>query len=98
MHVEYIEPKGTAMTEMFIELDSRRRASLAKLARHDRYLATVASDGTLTLTPAVVRSVLEDKLRQTPGYIEQLEHDAAHPETATEFDDWENPDSGNSSS
>lgn len=84
------------MPETFIELDSRRRASLAKLARHDRYLATVAPDGTLTLTPAVVRSIVEDKLRQTPGYIEQLEHDAAHPEYATAFDDWENPDSGDS--
>jgi hypothetical protein len=37
------------------------------------------------VTPAVVRPDVEDKLRQTPGYIEQLEHDAAHPETATAF-------------
>ncbi len=77
--------------QTFIELDSRRRAALAKIARHDRYLVDVAPDGTLTLTPAVVRSVIEDKLRQTPGYIEQLEHDAAHPETATEFTDWTAP-------
>jgi hypothetical protein len=41
------------------------------------------------------RSVVEDKLRQTHGYIERLEHDAAHPENATVFDDWEIPDSGN---
>jgi hypothetical protein len=34
---------------------------------------------------------MEDKLRQIPGYIEQLERDAAHPETATEFPDWTNP-------
>jgi hypothetical protein len=81
------------MRETLIELDSRRRASLAKVALHDRYLVDVAPDGTLTLTPAVVRSVIEDKLRQIPGYIEQLEHDAAHPETAIEFADWKNPDS-----
>lgn len=86
------------MTQTFIELDSRRRASLAKIARHDRYLVDVAPDGTLTLTPAVVRSVIEDTLRQTPGYIEQLEYDAAHPETATEFDDWKNPALGGGSS
>lgn len=86
------------MTQTFVELDSRRRASLAKLARHDRYLVDVAPDGTLTLTPAVVRSVLEDKLRQIPGYIEQLEHDAARPETGVEFDDWKKPDAGASGS
>jgi hypothetical protein len=86
------------MAEMLIELDSRRRASLAKIALHDRYFVDVASDGTITLTPVVVRSVLEDKLRQTPGYIEQLEHDAAHPEAATEFADWKNPDTDDSSS
>lgn len=79
------------MTQTFVELDGRRRASLAKIARHERYLVDVAADGTLTLTPAVVRSVLEDKLRQIPGYIEALEHDAAHPETAVEFADWKNP-------
>ncbi|AGC60999.1 hypothetical protein MULP_00970 [Mycobacterium liflandii 128FXT] len=75
-----------------IELDSRRRAALAKIALHDTYLVDRAPDGTITLTPAVVRSMLEDKLRQTPGYIEQLEHDAAHPESATAFTDWTKPD------
>jgi hypothetical protein len=74
-----------------IELDSRRRAALAKIALHDIYLVDRAPDGTITLTPAVVRSVMEDKLRQIPGYIEQLERDAVHPETATEFTDWTNP-------
>jgi hypothetical protein len=74
-----------------IQLDSRRRAALAKIALHDIYLVDRAPDGTITLTPAVVRSVIEDKLRQIPGYIEQLERDAAHPETATEFTDWTNP-------
>lgn len=86
------------MAGTLIELDSRRRAALAKIARHDRYIVDVAPDGTLTLTPAVVRSVIEDKLRQTPGYIEQLEHDAEHPESATEFADWTNPDVASGSS
>ncbi|OAT69364.1 MULTISPECIES: hypothetical protein [Mycobacteroides] len=86
------------MAETLIELDSRKRAALAKIARHDRYIVSIAPDGTLTLTPAIVRSVLEDKLRQTPGYIEQLESDAAHPEDATEFADWTNPAADNEES
>ncbi|BBY54050.1 hypothetical protein [Mycolicibacillus koreensis] len=32
------------------------------------------------MTPAVVRSKLEDQLRSQPGYIEKLERDAASPE------------------
>ncbi|BEL42015.1 hypothetical protein [Mycobacteroides abscessus] len=86
------------MAETLIELDSRRRAALAKIARHDRYIATIADDGTVTLTPAIVRSVLEDRLRQNPGYIDQLEHDAAHPENATAFSDWTNPTAGDETS
>ena len=50
-----------------IQLDSRRRAALAKIALDDIYLVGRAPDGTITLTPAVVRSVIEDKLRQIPG-------------------------------
>lgn len=45
-----------------------------------------------------MRSVLEDKLRHTPGCIEQLESDAAHPEDATEFCDWTNPTDDNEKS
>ena len=79
-------------TPTLIQLDSRRRAALAKIALHDIYLVDRAPDGTITLTPAVLRSVIEDTFRQIPGYIEQLERDAAHPEkTATEFTDWTNP-------
>jgi hypothetical protein len=81
-----------------IELDSRRRAALAKIALHDIYLVDRAPDGAITLTPAVVRAVIEDKLRQIPGYIEQLKRDAAHPETATEFTDWTNPGRSESTS
>ena len=73
-----------------IELDKRRRVTLPKSARHARYIVTAATDGTLTLTPAVVRSVLEDALRQRPGYIEQLERDAQDPRRAKRFD-WREP-------
>jgi hypothetical protein len=37
-----------------LEVDGRRRISLGALAAHDRYIAEVAEDGTITLTPAVV--------------------------------------------
>jgi len=69
-----------------IEVDKRRRVTLPKSARHTRYIVTAAADGTLTLTPAVVRSALEDALRQRPGYIEQLERDAENAERAVSFD------------
>lgn len=37
-----------------LELDSRGRISLGKLAQHDLYMAEVEDDGTIILTPAVV--------------------------------------------
>jgi hypothetical protein len=42
---------------VLVELDERGRASLARLGRHTRYLATVAPDGTIILTPAVVTTL-----------------------------------------
>ena len=39
---------------VLLELDARRRVSLGTLAKHNRYLAAVTADGTITLTPAVV--------------------------------------------
>jgi hypothetical protein len=45
-----------------VELDSRRRAALGRLARHSRYLAEVDEDGVITLTPAAVVSTLEATL------------------------------------
>ncbi|MEW6474130.1 MAG: hypothetical protein AB1679_17900 [Actinomycetota bacterium] len=45
-----------------VELDSRHRAALGRLARHARYLAEVDEDGIITLTPAVVVSAIETTL------------------------------------
>lgn len=45
-----------------VELDSRHRAALGRLARHSRYLAEVDDDGIITLTPAAVVSALEAAL------------------------------------
>lgn len=75
-----------------IEVDPRRRITLPKTAAHDLYMASTSPDGTITLVPAVVRSALEDALRQRPGYMEQLQSDAAaDPDLAVRFDDWEHP-------
>ncbi|OBF16406.1 hypothetical protein A5725_25015 [Mycobacterium kubicae] len=75
-----------------IEVDTRRRITLPKSAAHDLYMAATSPDGTITLVPAVVRSALEDALRQRPGYVEQLQSDAAaDPGRAVRFDDWEHP-------
>jgi hypothetical protein len=37
-----------------LQLDGRRRLSLGDLALHQYYLAELADDGVITLTPAVV--------------------------------------------
>ncbi len=46
-------------SEMFVELDGRRRASLGQLAKHDRYLARLHPDGVITLEPVVLVPVSE---------------------------------------
>lgn len=75
-----------------IEVDNRRRITLPKSAQYDLYMVSTSPDGTITLTPAVVRSALEDALRQRPGYMEKLERDAADPTRAVRFEDWEQPE------
>ena len=74
-----------------IEVDNRRRITLPKTAKHSVYMVSVSPDGTITLTPAVVRSALEDALRSQPGYIEKLERDAADSSCDVRFADWEHP-------
>lgn len=63
-----------------IEVDSRRRVSLGKLGRHDRYLATEQPDGTITLEPAVVLTESEHAYLQNVGLRRQIEDNRAHPE------------------
>jgi len=63
-----------------IELDSRRRASLAKLAKHDRYLASEEPDGTIVLVPAVVITELESRFRANADLVGQVKDNMAHPE------------------
>lgn len=66
---------------VLIELDGRRRASLARLGRpeHRRYLARVESDGTIVLTPAAVVP-----LAMTDEEIEALPDEAPNLARAAE--------------
>jgi hypothetical protein len=50
---------------VLVEIDSRGRASLARLAQNrTRFLGHVDDDGTITLVPAVVMSEMEARLRR----------------------------------
>ena len=83
--------KDEGMTQadepMLLEMDSRRRVNLSGLARHDRYLAEVEENGTITLTPAVVMGTAEfvrlmaDCSGNTPEYEakhrERTQHESA---------------------
>jgi hypothetical protein len=64
---------------ILIELDGRRRASLARLGRpeHRRYLARVEPDGTIVLTPA--RVVPADELART-DHLAVIDEIAALPD------------------
>jgi prophage tail gpP-like protein len=66
---------------VLIELDSRKRAALGRLAHHDRYLAHEEPDGTLVLTPAVVMAKQEaELLRGNPEFIASMKEKMRHPE------------------
>jgi len=80
----YTVPMDTTL----IELDNRRRAPLSKLAKaeHSRFLVSVSEDGTIILTPAVVISEMEARLRANPQLMAEIEHSIAHPEESVEFD------------
>jgi hypothetical protein len=71
------------MTDVLIELDDRRRASLGRIGRpeHRRYLAHEESDGTLILVPAVVMPESEARLLANHDLVEQIERTVADPST-----------------
>jgi hypothetical protein len=51
--------------KIVIDVDSRKRASLGRLARHERYIGEVSDDGVITLTPAKI--VPLPPTRRRPG-------------------------------
>lgn len=68
------------MTDVLIELDTRRRVSLGKIGHHDRYLAHEEPDGTLILEPAVVMTQAERDYYANPEIVRSVEDSRARPE------------------
>jgi hypothetical protein len=68
-----------ASDAVLVELDQRQRASLGKIASHTRYLATVESDGTITLKPAVVMTEAEAALLLNKDLVESIKEQRKDP-------------------
>ncbi|MDQ1294008.1 MAG: hypothetical protein QG608_1891 [Actinomycetota bacterium] len=68
------------MTEILLELDDRKRASLARIAQHSRYLVEIEPDGTLIMKPAVVMSEEEAAFLTNTALVAKIEEQRAHPE------------------
>jgi hypothetical protein len=78
--------KGRALMnegQSLLEVDSRRRISLGPLAKHDRYLVVVEDDGTIILTPAVVMSVAEARLRAATETVRRIDEFLDNPESSS---------------
>jgi hypothetical protein len=63
-----------------LEPDSRRRASLGKVGRHDRCIVHEEPDGTLIFDPAVVVSELEARFLANPALVQRIEDSRKRPE------------------
>lgn len=74
------------MTDILIELDDRRRASLGRVGRHEKYLAHEEDDGTIILRPAVVMTETEAALLANPELVARIQHSLDHPETRVRRD------------
>jgi hypothetical protein len=66
-----------------LELDARRRVSLGAIASYDRYLVDVEDDGTIVLTPAVVMSAAEARLRAAPETARRIDEFLDNPEVGS---------------
>jgi hypothetical protein len=62
-----------------VELDTRRRLSLARIARaeDERYQVDVEPDGTIILTPVVVMTSFEAALLREPALVKEIQDDLA---------------------
>ena len=75
-----VDTENTAVEAVLVELDERRRASLGRLGRHNRYLAREEPDGTLVFEPAVVISEIEARFLANRELVARIEADRRHPE------------------
>jgi hypothetical protein len=73
------------MTEILIELDSRRRTSLGKVGRpeHRYYLVRDEPDGTIVMVPAVVMPESQARLLTNPDLVGRIERTVADPSART---------------
>lgn len=69
-------------TDQIVEVDSRGRISLGRLASSEsqRYLAHVEDDGTIVLQPAVVISAFEARLLSDPALVARIQAGLADEE------------------
>lgn len=61
------------MATQLLQLDTRKRVSLAKIATADNYIATTEASGRIILDPAVVMTEVEASLMADPELREQVE-------------------------
>lgn len=69
------------MTTHFVELQDRKRANLARIAKHDAYLVREEPDGTLIWEPATVITEAERKLLQDAALMTQIERTRQNPDS-----------------
>ncbi|HEY5857099.1 MAG TPA: hypothetical protein VIW24_24445 [Aldersonia sp.] len=69
------------MNDLIVEVDSRNRVSLSKLAhKHNRYIVREEEDGTVILEPAVVLTQAERNYLASPDLQQAVEYSREHPE------------------
>jgi len=66
---------------VLVEVDQRRRVSLGKIgqARHNRYLATAETDGTIIFRPAVVMTEIEARFLQNTELVDKIRKQRQDP-------------------
>lgn len=70
-----------SMTVHYVELQDRKRANLARIAKHDAYLVREEPDGTLIWEPATVITEAERRLLQDAALVAQVANTRARPDT-----------------
>lgn len=74
------------MSVHFVELQDRKRANLARIAKHDAYLVREEPDGTLIWEPAVVITEAERRLLQDAALMAQIEESRSDPSSLRQRD------------
>lgn len=72
----------TTTTPKIVEVDQRGRLSVGKLVDPGQFVATVGSDGSLLLEPAIVTTALEASLRANEDLYRQVREGLDHPDQA----------------